>query len=169
VPYKHLAGIIAPLSLVIAACASSSGAISTRDCVLAPADSVYMATAAVYHDCAVDTPAKAITNRVEFTPSMNSVSPPRPGTSTCYFAEIQFVVGTDGRPEKDTIRLLRGTEPFARAVVESVPAWLYSPAMFDGAPVRQIVRERRTAALAVAVVSTSQARPPATSSPPNCR
>jgi hypothetical protein len=154
-------------TLLAGACASSPERTTERDCTLSSADSVYLADGPVYRACAVDRPARVVQARVGFTPS---ITPP---SSMCFNAEVEFVTGRDGRPEHGTVRLLRTShQPFADAVVASVPGWTYSPALLDGVPVRQIVRERRVAAV-VAVVTSSSGGPPARpTSPPrgaNCR
>jgi hypothetical protein len=156
---------IFPIMLALAACASSREGRSSRDCSLAAADSAFIGSAPLYRDCAVDRPAEPISTRLDFNPT----TPPRPGV-TCYSAEVRFVVGADGRPEDGTIQLVRGAaDPFAQAVLASIPGWVYSPALLDGRPVRQLVRERRTAATVVTVVPASEAGSARPRRPPPCR
>ena len=155
-----------PLLAVAGACAASPEGGSRRDCALAADDSVYVGAQPLYRDCAVDRAARPVAMRVDFTPPMPM--PTRPGT-TCYSAEVQFVVGADGRPERNTIRLVTspGADGFSDAVLRAVPNWVYTPAVRDGVPVRQVVRARPIAATAVVAVPAGQGRP-ATPPPPNC-
>jgi hypothetical protein len=154
-----------PLVVVTAACASSPEGRSGRECALAAADSVFIGAQPLYRDCSVDRPAQPVTVRVDFSPPMPT--PTQRGT-TCYSAEVQFVVGADGRPERNTIRLVRpGTDRFADAVLQAVPNWVYTPAVRGGVPVRQLVRARPIAATAVVAVPAGQGRP-APPPPPNC-
>ncbi len=78
------------------------------------------------------------------------------------------MVGTDGRPEPGTVRLLRSNDSaLGLALLQSVPEWTYEPARREGAPVRQLVRERRSVALAVTVTS-SRERQALPRRPPSC-
>jgi hypothetical protein len=145
--------------LAFAACASHPEGRTARDCLLAAADSAFLGTAPLYRDCAVDRPAEAVRTPLSVTPNIRPA-----GAATCFRAEVMFVVGPDGRPEPGTIKLVRssGGSSFTEAVLASVPGWTYSPAMLDGQAVRQLVTERRAAAV-TRVVSSAQGgstRPP---------
>lgn len=161
------------LLATLTACASSPARQSADDCAVPVTDSSSVAGGAVYPECAVDTPAESVSARLVFDPSSRVAATPRPGV-TCYAAEVEFVVGADGHPEEGTVRLLRTDDhAFGQALLRSVPGWTYSPAVLDGRPVRQLVRERRATAIAVTVTVTSSTggpppspRPPR---PPRCR
>jgi hypothetical protein len=153
------------LALTAAACASASGGRSAQGCVLAAADSAYLAAGPLYRDCAVDQPARALQTRTDFAPP-----PSRQPGVTCYSADVQFVVDANGRPEPGTIRLVRGSGgAFPEAVLASVAGWVYAPALLNGVPVRQLVRERRTAASVVTVTMSQGGSPPRPPRPPDCR
>lgn len=56
--------------------------------------------------------------------------------------QTQFVVGTDGRVEPGTFRVLFATHSeFAQSVLEAVPCMRFKPARAAGAPVRQMVQQ----------------------------
>jgi hypothetical protein len=153
------------IGCIVAACAHGGGGAAT-DCLLTQADSVHLQSGPVYRDCAVDRGARLSESsvRVDYRPTVRL----RPGSVDCYYAEVHLVVDASGNPELETARLGRTNEPgWGRAVLASVRSWKYEPARKDGEPVRQIVRERRTAALALTVVRSGQAAgsPP----PPDCR
>jgi hypothetical protein len=150
-----------------AACASNPSRSAQANCTLSTADSVYARVGPVYRDCAVHTQAKPLATPLNYTPPAGLR--PQRGV-TCYTAEVQFVVGVDGRPEEGSARLVRSTESaLGQSLMQSLPDWRYSPATRDGAPVRQIVRESRGVAVAVMVTSTSQGAPPRPTVPPSCR
>lgn len=161
-------GILAVSAVVVLPAAACSGnaapGAGRSDCELAPADSVHLAGGPVYRDCQVDRRARldARSSRIEMRPP---TSPPPAGVPRCLEAEVELVVGVDGRPEQGTWRLVRSTDPsFGDAVLESVPGWHYEPALLDGRPVRQIVRERRAVAIVLAAGPTASPPP----SPPRC-
>lgn len=153
------------------ACASSSSASpeqAREPCLLSSADSAYISGGPLYRDCAVDTPAKALSTRLTYTPSTRPNTRPQPGV-TCYAAEVQFVVGLDGRPELETVRLVRTNDAsLGQSLVQSVAGFRYSPARRDGVTVRQIVNERRAVALSVTVTSSASGRPARPALPPRC-
>ena len=147
-----------------AACASTATTARRGQCVLAAADSIYLQAGPVYRDCAVERRA-LITNRshADFRPS----SPPAPGTKTCYVAEVEFVVDTAGKPEDNTPRVLRTNNPdFAAAAVRAMKSWRYTPATIQGAPVRQIVREKEE--MVEEVVAVPMGGVPRASRPHSC-
>jgi hypothetical protein len=153
------------IGCITAACAHGGGG-AASDCLLTQADSVHLQSGPVYRDCAVDRVARLSepSVRVDYRPTGR----PRPGSVECFYAEVHLVVDATGTPELETARLGNTNEPgWGRAVLAGVQNWKYVPALRDGEPVRQIVRERRTAALAMAVVRSGQAAgsPP----PPLCR
>lgn len=151
------------LAATASACASTGSSGADEPCLLTSSDSAYIGDAALYLDCSVDQPAEPLSTRVSYEPSLSG-SRPQPGVS-CYSAEIQFVVGMDGRPERDTIRLLRTNNPtLGQALRHSAQDWTYSPAILEGRPVRQLVRVQR--GVAVSVRARGSGRP---ALPPRCR
>jgi hypothetical protein len=135
------------LVAALGACGSAMRGGTAHACTIAAADSALLAAGPLYRDCSVDRPARAVQTPLQATTSLR----PR-GPATCYAAEVQFVVGTDGYPEPGTERIVRSTDvAFSALVLASVPTWIYAPAELDGEPVRQIVRERHRIAAVVAV------------------
>ena len=134
-----IASGIATLALI--ACSSTTKRNTLSSCRVpdADTDSAMMATG-IYAECAVDKRAVPLQTQFSLDPSN---SPP-PGGDPCKFAEVQFVVGTDGKPVPGSIRALRNNyQPLADALAAAVPQWEYRPAILDGQPVRQLVKERR--------------------------
>lgn len=143
------------IGCIAAACAHGGGGAAT-DCLLTQADSIHLQSGPVYRDCAVDRVARLSepSVRVDYRPTGR----PRPGSVECHYAEVHLVVDASGNPELETARLGSTNERgWGQAVLASVRNWKYEPAQKDGKPVRQIVRERRTAALVVAAVRSGQA------------
>lgn len=164
---RRMVILLASSILATAACASSPARTASDGCALGPADSAYTAGSPLYLECAVDTPAEVVAAPIDYVPASRPL-PARPGV-TCYTAEVQFVVGMDGRPEPETVRLLRTNDSaLGLALLQGVPAWRYKPARRDGMPVRQLVRERRSIALAVTVSSSRQSRPSTPRGRPAC-
>lgn len=135
---------------VLAACSSGGGSRgSAADCGLAPADSVFLAEGPVYRGCHVDRQARLLNPNVaiDFRPSRT----PQPNSgSLCFRTDLEFVVGPDGRAEAAGARVVQSTDAeYTRAVLASLPAWRYEPALRNGSPVRQIVRERRAVSIAM--------------------
>ncbi len=86
----------------------------------------------MYRDCAVDKKVR-VKNRPRFVP------PAGMPTMQCMAAEFEFVVDTVGRPEIETVRKIRTNDPsFADATAMSIQEMTFTPAMKDGARVRQI-------------------------------
>lgn len=140
------------------ACASggTNGARADRRCTLRPTDSVFARGGSVYRDCAVDREARLITR---------DIRPDYAAGRGCNSAVVEFVVGTDGLPEVETVRTVRSTSTsFARSVIEIVPRLRYEPALADGVRVRQIVAEERSVAVVVVVARAGSAPPPTTTS-----
>jgi hypothetical protein len=144
------------------ACASAGNKVAAREACVVPArDSAFVGVRPVYMDCAVDRPARFISTDVHpnFRPEMRATA--------CYFADLEFVVDSLGRPEVATARVERSNyQPFGTAVLETLQAWKYEPAMRDGKTVRQIVTTHQTAATMI-VVSKGPGPPPA--GPPSQR
>jgi hypothetical protein len=112
---------------------------------------VFIAGGPLFRECGVDTPARAVETPFDYRPSVRMEPRPQAGV-TCYEAEIRFVVGLDGRPEPETIQLIRANNPaLGQSLVRSVATWRYSPARLQGMPVRQIVTERRGVGVRVTV------------------
>ena len=144
------------LAIVIAsdACAGATTRAREASCILAPADSMYLARGPVYRDCAVDRRARLLTTngRPQFQPP----TPPLAGTA-CYSAQIEVVVDSAGVPELETVRVVRANDPaFADAVLASLPRWRYQPALKSGVAVRQVVRETQTIAVEVVLVRAGE-------------
>jgi hypothetical protein len=146
--------LIGVLSIGAAACASSgSTASQKKSCDLRPEDAKYALGAPLYRDCAVELKAHLqSTTRPDFQSSARSA---------CYAVDLEFVVDTAGRPEPQTVRVVRtNDQSFAQATASTVPQWKYTPAQVAGHPVRQIVSERQS-------VSTMVSVAPAGSGPPS--
>jgi hypothetical protein len=151
--------LVTVLVLAITGCASSG--VKSASCGVDARDSIFAAAGPVYRDCAVDTKAK-LTN-----PEVHTDFQP-PQRNGCYSTELEFVVGTDGRPELSTVRTVSANDQnFATAVLESLRQWHYTPALRGGIAVRQIVVEKRSAMTSVVrVPKGGTARPPDRA--PNC-
>lgn len=120
---------------------------------------MFAATGPVFRDCAVDNRASLLVAnpRIDF-------QPPR-APSSCYSAEVEFVVDASGTPEMQTARIVRATDQsFGQAVLTAVAGWRYKPAERDGHRVRQIVEDRRMAQSMVVVVPAGS--PPPSGPPP---
>jgi len=64
-----------------------------------------------------------------------------------------------------SIRALQNNyQPLADALAAAVPQWQYRPAILDGQPVRQLVKERKTVTSLVVVTRSGSSAP---SRPPN--
>jgi hypothetical protein len=157
-------GTIAAIAAA-AACASAGGRAERSRCPLTSRDSTYLVRGPVYRDCAVDEKARLTT-----TNARPDFQPTRP-ESGCFAAEVEFVVDTAGIPEIETARVIRAnSSSFGDAVLAMVRSLRYTPARIAGAPVRQIVSERRTVVSAMVAVPKGSApptRPPSTNVP-NC-
>jgi len=148
-----------------AACSSAKATTTTTKgrCQLADRDSVFLSAGPVFRDCAVDRPAKS----VRLT---NTDYRPTPSRTTCYSADLEFVVDVVGMPETRTARVIRtNDQAFAEAVLASLSAWNYDPAVRGGTPVRQIVTEHRVMSAMIVTVPAGSG-PPSRGSvrPPNC-
>lgn len=80
------------------------------------------------------------------TPRPSSVAPVYPPELRAKGVEgmvlAQFVVGTDGRADMRTFKVLRSShEQFTRAVYDAVKAMQFQPARIDGAVVKQVVQQ----------------------------
>jgi hypothetical protein len=129
------------------ACASGGNQLGNREsCTLTAHDSAFVSARAVYRDCAVDRPARFISTDVH--PNFRPETRP----SACYFADLEFVVDSLGKPEVAGARIVRSNfDAFGNAVLETLSAWKYEPAMRDGKTVRQIVTTHQTAATMIVV------------------
>jgi hypothetical protein len=140
----------------VSACAGASQTTTGSKCALTSADSVYLKRGDVYRDCAVEQRAQVLTSRQpEFHPDISA-------GKSCYSAEIEFVVDSTGSPEAEGARVVRANNPnFADAALGVIASWRYKPAYLNGAPVRQIVRQKfGIAAVVVAVPPGATPRPP---------
>ena len=145
-----------------AACASRPrGRSAAAACDLSPSDSAFALGRPLFRDCGVDREARFLNNggaRSDFRPTELR--------STCYFADVAFVVDSTGRPEASTARIVRTNDRgFAESVLRLVALWRYEPAMLNGMRVRQIVTRHEAAATVVTVRPAGA--PPPTSPPPN--
>lgn len=149
----------------LGACASRPPAVASAVCTLAAADSVHLAAGPLYPACAVDQRARPVTasRQLDLGPFRTTAQ----GRDACYAAEVQVVVGVDGRVEQGTARLLRTNDPrFGEAVLASVEGWSFEPALLGGRPVRQVAHEGvRVATVPVAARVGEVMRPPEV---PNC-
>jgi len=116
---------------------------------------VYLKNGPVYRDCGVDTPVKRLSGQnvqPNFNPSptVGRITSPR---TVCYLADVEFVVDPRGMPEAETARVVRTTDPsYSQAWLDVLSALKYEPALKDGAPVRQVMREKFMHAVTVAPV-----------------
>ncbi|HEY0810892.1 MAG TPA: hypothetical protein VGD49_12060 [Longimicrobiales bacterium] len=145
----------ASATLAVIACSSATKSSASSSCPLTGADSALIA-GGVYTECAVDKRAVPVS-----TPfSIGSTSGPPPGGDPCKYAEVQFVVGTDGKPMPGTVRALQNNyQALADLLVATVPSWRYRPALLNGEPVRQLVKARMRVS-SLAVVTRSGTSPP---------
>ena len=158
-------------AVLLGACASggksdvASGA-GSAPCAMRAEDSVYARGRPVYRDCAVQRQAKLIPNNIAM--DFNPV----PSSTTCYSAEVEFVVDASGMYEAGTARVVRASsQSFAEAIVAVLPRYKFDPAMVDGVPVRQITSIKRSAEAMVRVVSSNGSTgvaAPRRSSSPKC-
>ena len=79
-------------------------------------------------------------------PVKGSVAPRYPaglreaGVSGCVL--VEFVVDTEGKPERDTFRLIKVSHiGFALAVLKALPDWRFTPARVGATDVRQLVHQ----------------------------
>lgn len=122
------------IALVTAACTSAKSATRPEACSLTPRDSAYLATGPVYRACEVDKPATVAQAVTTFS------FQPTPGRTTCYTAELEFVVDTLGSPEVGTVHVVSALDrDFAATIIATLRDWRYDPAQLGGHPVRQIV------------------------------
>jgi hypothetical protein len=148
------------------ACASAGNKLASREaCTISARDSEFVGFRPLYRDCAVDQVARFVSTDAHPNFRPDSRAP------TCYSADLEFVVDSLGKPEVGTARLVRTSyEPFARAVLETLQAWEYQPAVRDGKTVRQIVTAHQTAATMSVVVPAGSGPPsrPPSQRPPTC-
>jgi TonB-like protein len=151
---------------VVAACATAGGKRARGvGCDLHDRDSVFAVTGPVYRDCAVDRAARLLTTQTH--PDYRPTTP----RSTCYSADLEFVVDSRGRPEVPTIQVVRANDQgFAESVLAMVRGWTYDPAVRDGKPVRQIVTSHQVMSTILVVVpkGASPTSGPPTQHAPSC-
>jgi hypothetical protein len=164
----HLRAILLVLAATAAlGCASSGNKVAGQaSCGLSVRDSVFIGPRPVYRDCDVQQAARLIS--IDAHPNFR----PDAAHISCYFADLEFVVDTIGRPETETARVLRSNdERFGLAELQTLSAWRYEPALREGKKVRQIVDSHQTVSVMVAVVpagSPPPSRPPSSQRPPSC-
>jgi len=163
--------IVVLVTTIAAACASSKAATAVHrtDCGLTARDSVFALGGPVYRDCGVDRIAHQINN---IHADYRQLTPSR---TTCYSADLEFVVDTVGKVEIRTARVVRATDSkYAELVVASLPEWKYDPASRDGKLVRQIVASHQSMSATIQRVVVAPgggaASPPtrAAQRPPTC-
>lgn len=146
--------------LVLAAVVSIAGSAAAQRkggrCAGEASDPSVGSPPAVFRDCEVDQPAK-VSQRIR-----PAFEPALAGTGDgCYRTELEFVVDTAGRPEIAEVRVVSGNSPeFAAAVRAALPGLLYTPAVRDGRPVRQLARYRASLATKGRVVVGRPSDPP---------
>ena len=114
---------------------SAPASASTRRGCEPAIDSTFALAVPVYRACAVDREAKALDRRLDtdFRPTSTA--------TTCYRAIVEFVVDARGQTIPTTTRIVRSTDSqYARAVVEAVSRWRFTPASKAGTPVAQVVQ-----------------------------
>ena len=153
--------------MIAAACASAGGKSAQRkECELSDRDSAFAVGGPVYRDCAVDRAARLLA--IDRHPDFRPTGTPR---TTCYSADLEFVVDSTGKPETRMARIVRASDQgYAESVLATLNSWKYEPAVRDHRPVRQIVTSHQTLSTMVVVVpagSPLPSRPPA-SRPSSC-
>lgn len=151
---------------LLGACAGGGVHASTPEpsCALLGRDSVFASRAPVYRECAVDRKAHLVTTDIRT--DFRSTTP----RTTCYYADLEFVVDTTGRPEMGTAQTVRtNDQAFADAVFATLNRWKYEPALRTGVPVRQIVSAHKTLSAIVSVVVVPAGSPPPTPGKPTQR
>jgi hypothetical protein len=154
------------IAVIAGACASTGGKSARRGgCDLADRDSVFAVVGPVYRDCAVDRAARLLTTQTH--PDYRPTNP----RSTCYSADVEFVVDSTGRPEMPTLQVVRANDQgFGESVLAMVRAWKFDPAVRNGRRVRQIVTSHQMMSTMVVVVPKGVAPPsgPPAQRPPSC-
>jgi Gram-negative bacterial TonB protein C-terminal len=123
-----LAGCAQPHSAPVPTPAPSAG------CQAYGVDPAWARRAPVYEPCDVEQPAAAI----ERAPTGYHSPDCENATAT-----VVAVVDTAGIPEPRTARVVSSTSAaFAKAALNALRQWRYSPALKDGRKVRQVVQQR---------------------------
>lgn len=155
---RNVPGVLVLAVAIIGGCSSHREGAARSECVLTSGD--VLSGPPVYRDCGVDRKARLTQDvPVDYRPATVARSPSR--ADMCYIAEVEFVVDTDGVPERESIRLIRSTDTaYGNAVLGTVTKWRFTPALKGDLPVRQLVRERRAMAVRAAPVAANPgARP----------
>ena len=88
----------------------------------------------VFTECGVD--RKALERGRRPTPEFS----PRPPVRECYNVVVAVVIDERGMPVPATARVVRSNDShFTQAVLNTIPAWRFTPAEKDGLPVKQVV------------------------------
>ena len=127
------------IGCAIAACSHPTTTASPSSCAATPGDSATTRPGAVFRDCDVTVRARAIDRPM----TMDFQAPETGEAQSCFSAELEFVVDTTGRPEVQTMKIVRTNNlPYAQWAMSAISQWRYSPAQLNGVPVRQIVHEK---------------------------
>ena len=125
--------------------------------------------AAIAAACAVDTPDRvtgaaqssatressaANSDQAYFAFQVDRSAEPSPGNAAPRYPTLlrsarvtgeviaQFVVGTDGRPDMSSFKVVRSSHAlFTQAVKASLANWTYRPAVIHGHPARQLIQQ----------------------------
>ena len=156
-PLTSLPLMTAAVAALCSACAARAAKPSA--CEPVPAEFA-LPGQTVYRDCSVDKKARpASLPSVPYNPS---------GGQTCARAVVDVVVDSAGLPVTPTARVVRTTDPsYALAVVASLDATRYEPAVKDGQRVPQLVRIEQ--AFSVGRIVVPAGTPPSSARPPRRR
>ena len=107
-----------------------------KTCSVDSASFARIAGAGIYRDCDVDKAA-----RLRNTPDPRYVVPRE---KSCVSATLEFVVDSAGVPDTMSVLVVETDDrEFAQAAIKTLSRWRYEPAVLQGRPVSQMVRERR--------------------------
>ncbi len=124
--------------VVLSACAGTRSAPApapaSSACAAYDVDRAWLRRGPVYQPCNVDEPATAI----QRAPTGYRPLDCKPASAT-----LLLVVDATGVPEPRAIRVVQSTaEDFARAAINALRRWRFSPAVKDGKKVRQVTQQR---------------------------
>lgn len=112
----------------------------------------------VFTECGVERKAQERGRRP--TPDFS----PRPPVRECYGVVVAVVIDERGMPVPATARVVRSNDSqFTQAVLNTIPAWRFTPAEKDGLPVKQVVEIGQT--VVTRVVRSDRPMSPPVSTP----